>query len=94
MEEENMETNTIKASAKRYDEQFKKDTVDDLPPKEWTVHFTLWRKKTMETNTIKASAKRYDEQFKKDAVDYWIKKKKLAKEVSEAFEVSETTLYK
>ncbi len=28
MEEENMETNTIKASAKRYDEQFKQDTVE------------------------------------------------------------------
>ncbi len=49
----------------------------------------------METNTIKASAKRYDEQFKKDTVGtYWIKNKLLAKEICEAFEVFETTLYK
>ncbi len=49
----------------------------------------------METNTIKASAKRYDERFKKDTVvDYWIKNKLLAKEVCEAFELSETTRYK
>ncbi len=54
----------------------------------------IMEEENMETNTIKASAKRYDEQFKKDTVDYWIKNKLLAKEVSEAFEVSETTLYK
>ena len=50
----------------------------------------------MELKTVKnkASSKRYDEQFKKDTVDYWIKNKKSAREVCEAFEVSEATLYK
>ncbi len=48
----------------------------------------------METKIIKASSKRYDEQFKRDTVNYWITNKKLAKEVSESFEVSEATLYK
>ncbi len=54
----------------------------------------IMEEEDMETNTIKASAKRYDEQFKKDTLDYWIKNKLLAKEVSEAFELSETTLCK
>ncbi len=55
----------------------------------------IMEEENMETNTIKVSAKRYDEQFQKDAVRlYWIKNKLLAKEVSEAFEISEATLYK
>ena len=48
----------------------------------------------MDIKDKKPYGTRYDEQFKKDTVDHWISNKKSASEVSEAFGVSETTLYK
>ena len=42
----------------------------------------------------KVYGKRYDEPFKKDTVEHWISSKKSVTQISDAFGVSETTLYK
>ena len=48
----------------------------------------------MEEKNKSSRSRRYDEQFKKDTVEHWLSSKKKASEIAEAFDVSETTLYK